>query len=423
MAERNTTLYELVERVENRVSRVFSEIARRVEHNQRRVLHAFHEAGVQEYHFAESTGYGYDDTGRDALESVYAQVFKTEAALVRPHITSGTHAIAASLFGVLRPGDKLLYITGRPYDTLEEVVGIRGEGNGTLRDFGILYEEVPLKSNAPDWEEIAYRMDETTKCIGIQRSRGYSTRPSFTVNEIADMVKFVKEIKEDVIVFVDNCYGEFVEGAEPTHCGVDLMAGSLIKNPGGGLAKSGGYIVGKKTLLEQVGARLTAPGVGTEGGAMYGYTRDYFQGFFLAPHVVGEALKGAVLTAAVLEELGFRTSPKWDEKRADLIQQIDFETPELLIAFCEGIQMASPVDARVLPEPGPMPGYADPVIMAAGTFVQGSSIELSADGPLRPPYTGFMQGGLTYAHVKIALLTALERMAATGLLSQLNKLK
>lgn len=411
-----TTFDQFVNRMEQRILPICQRISSLVEHNQRRVLHAFQEQNIQEYHFQESTGYGYDDLGRDALERVYADVFGTEAAIVRPHITSGTHAIAASLFGVLRPGDKLLYITGRPYDTLEEVVGLRGEGKGSLKDYHIAYEAVPLIGHALDWDRIRSRIDDDTKVIGIQRSRGYSTRPSFSVQEIAEMVTFVKGIKEDVIVFVDNCYGEFVEKEEPTHYGVDLMAGSLIKNPGGGWAKSGGYIVGKHALLEQVASRLTAPGVGVEGGAMYGYTRDFFQGFFLAPHVVGEALKGAVLTAAVLEELQFSTSPSWDESRTDLIQQIDFQSPDLLIAFCQGIQMASPVDARVLPEPGPMPGYEDPVIMAAGTFVQGASIELSADGPLRPPYTGFMQGGLTYAHVKIALMTALEKMAETGLL-------
>jgi cystathionine beta-lyase family protein involved in aluminum resistance len=416
MERSRAALTRLVNEAEQRLQPVYLRIAERVEYNQKRVLQAFQDANVQEHHFHESTGYGYDDSGRDALEAVYARVFHTEAAIVRPHITSGTHAIAACLFGILRPGDKLLYITGKPYDTLEDVIGSHGGGNGSLADFNIGYEHVPLKHNAPDWERIASHLDDKTKCVAIQRSRGYSRRPSFTVQEIADMVQFVKGIKRDVVVFVDNCYGEFVETAEPTEHGVDIMAGSLIKNPGGGFAKSGGYIVGKESLLEQVGGRLTAPGVSTEGGAMYGYTRDYFQGFFVAPHVVGEALKGAVLAASVLEELGFRTSPKWNEDRTDVIQQIDFESPELLIAFCQGIQAASPVDSRVLPEPGPMPGYEVPVIMAAGTFVQGASIELSADGPLRPPYTGFMQGGLTYSHVKIALISALDRMMSTGLL-------
>ena len=369
MSPLNKTINAFVESVEKRIAPQFSNIAKRVELNQQRVLDAFKEANVQEYHFAASTGYGYDDPGRDALEMAYKQVFGSEAAIVRPYITSGTHAIAACLFGVLRPGDKLVYITGKPYDTLEEVIGLRGKVSGSLREFGITYEEVPIQNNPLDWEQISRTIDAKTKCIGIQRSRGYSTRPSFTVKEINEMVNFVKEIKQDVVVFVDNCYGEFVEVEEPTHHGVDLMAGSLIKNPGGGLAKSGGYIVGREALVEQVGTRLTAPGVGNEGGAMYGYTRDYFQGFFLAPHVVGEALKGAVLTAAVLQQLNFSTSPAWDEERTDIIQQIDFKTPELLVAFCEGIQMASPVDSRVLPVPGPMPGYEDRVIMAAGTVV------------------------------------------------------
>lgn len=405
---------ELVDQMEKKVTAVFERIARRVEYHQERVLQAFREARVQEFHFAESTGYGYDDSGRDTLEAIYARLFGTEGAIVRPHITSGTHAIAACLFGVLRPGDRLLYITGKPYDTLDQVIGKEGDGTGSLADYGIIYEAVPLRNGKPDWDEIARHLDGRTKCVGIQRSCGYSRRPSFTVQEIAEMVRFVKEIKRDVVLFVDNCYGEFVEEKEPTHYGVDLLAGSLIKNPGGGLAKSGGYVVGKEALLKQVSARLTAPGVGTEGGAMYGgYTRDFFQGLFLAPHVVGEALKGAVLTAAVMEALGFPTFPKWGDKRTDIIQQIDFGDPELLVSFCQGIQMASPVDSYVVPQPGPMPGYEDPVIMAAGTFVQGASIELSADGPLRPPYTGYMQGGLTYAHVKIALCTALEQMRAT----------
>ncbi|WP_054949800.1 methionine gamma-lyase family protein [Numidum massiliense] len=409
-----SSLVAFVARIEQQVLPSFIHIAKQVEQNQRRVLDAFKAEYVQEFHFAASTGYGYGDTGRDALEAVYARVFGTEGAIVRPSITSGTHAIAASLFGVLRPGDELLYITGKPYDTLEEVIGEKGDGRGSLRDYGIVYNDVPLKAGRPDWEAISRSIGAKTKCIGIQRSRGYSDRPSFTVEEIAEMVRFVKEIKGDVIVFVDNCYGEFVETEEPPHRGADLIAGSLIKNPGGGLAKSGGYIAGKRTLLEQVAARLTAPGVGVEGGAMYGYTRDYFQGFFLAPHVVGEALKGAVLTAAVLEKLGFDTSPRWHDTRTDLIQQINFGSAEALVAFCQGIQMASPIDAHVVPVPGPMPGYEDPVIMAAGTFVQGSTIELSVDGPLRPPHTGYMQGGLTYAHVKIALETALAHMAAQG---------
>lgn len=400
--------------MEKKVTAVFERIARRVEYHQERVLQAFREARVQQFHFAESTGYGYDDSGRDTLEAIYARLFGTEGAIVRPHITSGTHAIAACLFGVLRPGDRLLYITGKPYDTLDQVIGKERDGTGSLADYGIIYEAVPLRNGKPDWDEIARHLDGRTKCVGIQRSCGYSRRPSFTVQEIAEMVRFVKEIKRDVVLFVDNCYGEFVEEKEPTHYGVDLLAGSLIKNPGGGLAKSGGYVVGKEALLKQVSARLTAPGVGTEGGAMYGgYTRDFFQGLFLAPHVVGEALKGAVLTAAVMEALGFSTFPKWGDKRTDIIQQIDFGDPELLVSFCQGIQMASPVDSYVVPQPGPMPGYEDPVIMAAGTFVQGASIELSADGPLRPPYTGYMQGGLTYAHVKMALCTALEQMRAT----------
>ncbi|WP_419179851.1 methionine gamma-lyase family protein [Polycladomyces zharkentensis] len=398
-------------RAEEKIARRLMEIERVVEENQWRVLTAFREEGVAEYHLHDSTGYGYDDLGRTALESIFANVFGAEAALVRPHIVSGTHAIAACLFGVLRPGDELLYITGQPYDTLHQVIGTGRDGSGSLADYGIHYRFVPLLPGGEvDEEGVRRAINERTRMIGIQRSRGYTDRPSFTVEQIAGMVRLVRSLAPDAVIFVDNCYGEFVETKEPTHVGADLIAGSLIKNPGGGLAKSGGYIAGKKEWVERAAARLVAPGIRAEGGATHGYLRDYFQGLFLAPHVVGEALKGAVFAAAVLEEAGFSTDPGWDSPRTDIIQQIRFGNPEALIAFCRGIQAASPIDAHLRPEPAPMPGYDDPVIMAAGTFVQGASIELSADGPLRPPYVGFMQGGLTYAHVKIGILTALDHI-------------
>lgn len=408
----------IAQEIELKISPRIKEIERVVDYNQAVVLNAFREHEVGEFHFAPSTGYGYDDMGRTTLERIYARVFGGEAALVRPQIVSGTHAIAICLFGLLRPGDELLYITGDPYDTLEEVIGTRGEGQGSLHDFGVSYRAIPLTENGQvDIERVKAAIHDKTKVIGIQRSRGYSGRPSYTVKQIAEMVAAVKSVKPDIIVFTDNCYGEFTEEEEPLHAGVDIMAGSLIKNPGGGLAKTGGYIVGRKDLVQLSSYRMAAPGIGGEGGASLYSLHEMYQGFFLAPHVVGEALKGAVFAAGLFERLGFTTYPAWHETRTDLIQSVEFGKPELLIAFCQGIQQASPVDAHVTPHPAEMPGYADKVIMAAGTFVQGASIELSADGPLRPPYRCFLQGGLTYSHVKLGVLYALDRMADTGLIS------
>lgn len=408
----------LVEEVEAQIDARVREINKMADFNQFKVLRAFQEEEVSDYHFAPSTGYGYDDVGRSTLERIYAKVFGGEAALVRPQIISGTHAIAICLFGLLRPGDELMYITGAPYDTLEEVVGVRGNGQGSLKDYGIGYQAIPLTAEgAVDYERVSQSISDKTKVIGIQRSRGYADRPSFPVEQIREMVRFVKELKPDVIVFADNCYGEFTEALEPTQVGVDIMAGSLIKNPGGGLAKTGGYIVGKEDLVTLASYRMAAPGIGAEGGASLYSLHEMFQGFFLAPHVVGEALKGATFTAGMLERLGFRTNPKWHEERTDLIQSVEFGSAEKLIAFCQGIQKASPVDSHVRPEPSDMPGYADKVIMAAGAFIQGASIELSADGPLREPYLGFVQGGLTYSHVKVGVLTALDSLAEKGLLT------
>lgn len=385
--------------------------------NQQKVLQAFHSQKVSDHHFNPSTGYGYDDEGRDTLEKVYAEVFKAEAALVRAQIISGTHAITISLFGILRPGDELLYITGKPYDTLESIVSGGDKDTGSLRDFGIGYSHIDLDSNnQPDWNKIKEAVTDKTKVFAIQRSRGYDTRPSFTVDEIEAMIEKVRGIKKDAIVFVDNCYGEFVEMREPIEAGADLIAGSLIKNPGGGLAKIGGYIAGRHDLVEKCAYRMTSPGIGGEAGASLNTLRDMYQGFFMAPHIVSQALKGAIFTAALLEESGMATTPHYKDKRTDLIQSVSFETAEQMIAFCRTIQANSPVNAQFLPEAAYMPGYEDDVIMAAGTFVQGSSIELTADGPIRPPYTAFIQGGLTYEHVRIAVVNAVEDLRKKQLL-------
>jgi len=416
--QHGAALRPIVEKVEEQIASRHREIDRLVDYNQLKVLRSFQKHEVSDFHFAPSTGYGYDDTGRNTLESIYADVFGGEAALVRPQIISGTHAIAISLFGVLRPGDELLYITGKPYDTLEEVVGVRGEGQGSLKDYGIGYSVVPLTDTGEvDFAAVANAITPATKVIGIQRSRGYADRPSFSIAKIKEMVDFVKEINPNLIVFTDNCYGEFTEEKEPLQVGVDIMAGSLIKNPGGGIVKTGGYIVGKEELVRLASYRMAAPGIGAEGGASLYSLLEMFQGFFLAPHVVGEALKGAIFSSAILERLGFRTNPLWHEPRTDLIQSIEFGSADRLITFCQGIQKAAPVDSHVTPYPSEMPGYADQVIMAAGTFIQGASIEFSADGPIRPPYLGFVQGGLTYSHVKVGILTALDGLMTKGLLT------
>ncbi|MEN1969950.1 methionine gamma-lyase family protein [Lentibacillus sp. N15] len=388
-----------------------------VEINQKRVLDAFKRNRVSDSHFHSTTGYGYDDTGRETLEALYAEVFGGEDALVRPQIVSGTHAISTALFALLRPGDELVYITGKPYDTLESVIGKNREDSGSLQDFGIIYKEVPLLANGlVNYQEINRVITAKTKVIGIQRSKGYDDRPSFTINQIQEMVQVVKEINPEILVFVDNCYGEFVEEREPLHVGADLIAGSLIKNPGGGIVRSGGYIAGRTDLVLQCGHRLTAPGLGKETGATLHMLQEMYQGFFLAPHVVGEALKGAVLTARFLELLGYSPSPTYQAERTDLIQSVTFPDAAQMIAFCQTIQMNSPVNAFVTPVPSPMPGYDDDVIMAAGTFIQGASLELTADGPIRAPYTAFVQGGLTYEHVKIALKEAAKQLIEKGLL-------
>ncbi|MBS4172611.1 methionine gamma-lyase family protein [Bacillus sp. FJAT-49736] len=409
-------LQPIVVETEKQIAAIHQQIDQRVEENQFRVLQSFQNHRVSDTHFIPSTGYGYDDIGRDTLEKIYAQVFGGEVGLVRPQIISGTHAISIALFGILRPGDELLYITGKPYDTLEEIVGIRGSGNGSLKEFNIHYNSIPLTpSGQVDLEAVRSAIKPNTKMIGIQRSKGYANRPSFTIAEIEEMISFVKKIKPDTVVFVDNCYGEFVETKEPCHVGADLMAGSLIKNPGGGIAKTGGYLVGKKEFVESCSYRMTSPGIGAEAGASLYSLQDMYQGFFLAPHIVGQALKGAIFTSAILQKFGMNTHPAWNTYRTDLIQSVQFDDPDKMIEFCQAIQFSSPVNSYVTPYPSYMPGYEDDVIMAAGTFIQGASMELTADGPLRPPYTAYVQGGLTYSHVKIAICSALDRLMNKGL--------
>ncbi len=410
-------LLPIIKKIDQKIAPILSEIESRAHLNQHRVLKSFQMNKVSDSHFTPTTGYGYDDHGRDVLDKIYAEVFGAEAGLVRTQMISGTHAISTALFGILRPNDELLYITGRPYDTLEEIVGIRGAGNGSLKEFGISYQSVDLKQDGSiDFDTVKEKISTKTKMIGIQRSKGYADRPSFTIDQIEDMIKFVKEINSDLVVFVDNCYGEFVEEKEPCHVGADLMAGSLIKNPGGGIVKMGGYIVGKKEYVEACGYRLTSPGIGAEAGASLYSLQEMYQGFFLSPHIVGEALKGAVFTSAFLDELGMNTYPSWDSKRTDLIQSVKLNNKEQMIAFCQQIQFASPVNSHVTPYPSYMPGYEDDVIMAAGTFIQGASIELTADGPIRPPYEAYIQGGLTYGHVKIAVAMAVDQLMNKNLL-------
>ena len=407
----------LVEEVEQMIKPIHEKIEERIDRNQFRVLKSYQNHKVSDSHFIPSTGYGYDDYGRDTLDKIYAEVFGGEAGLVRIQMISGTHAIATALYGVLRPGDELLYITGKPYDTLEEIIGIRGQGTGSLKEYGITYNSVDITEDGKfDFQAVAKALKSNTKMVAIQRSKGYAARPSFTIDQIEEIIRFVKEIKTDVVVFVDNCYGEFTEDLEPCHVGADLIAGSLIKNPGGGLAKTGGYIVGKQKWVEACSYRLTVPGIGAEAGASLYNLQDMYQGFFLAPHVVGQSLKGAVFTAALLERLGMNSNPKWDSKRTDLIQAVQFDDRDKMVAFCQAIQFASPINSHVTPYPAYMPGYEDDVIMAAGTFIQGASIELTADGPTRPPYVVYVQGGLTYSHVKLAICIALNSLLEKGLI-------
>ncbi len=378
--------------------------------NQMKVLAAMRENRLSEACFAPTTGYGYNDLGRETLERIYADVFGTEDALVRPQIASGTHALALALMSQLRPGDRLLSPVGKPYDTLEEVIGIR-PSDGSLAEYGISYSQVDLLPDGSfDWEGIEKALNEETRMVTIQRSRGYATRPTLSVEAIGRLISFIKERKPDVICMVDNCYGEFVETAEPSQAGADLVVGSLIKNPGGGLAPIGGYLCGTKACIERAAHRLTSPGLGREVGATLGVTHSFLQGLFLAPAVVKNAVKGALFAAALYEKLGFDAVPRAAEIRHDIIQEIEFHDPRLLQAFCEGIQAASPVDSFVRPEPWDMPGYDAQVIMAAGTFISGASIELSADGPMKEPYAVFFQGGLTYEHARYGIMMTLQKI-------------
>ena len=404
--------FELGKKAEELVYPEFKRIDETAEFNQIKVLNVFSRHKVSEAHLGLSTGYGYDDLGRDTLEKIYAEVFGTESALVRHSIVSGTHAICSCLFGMLRPGDTLVSATGAPYDTLEEIIGKRGSGVGSLKEWGINYKEVDLKENGEiDLDALSCVLsDKTVRVVELQRSKGYAWRPSYTLSQLEPAISLIKKKRPDVYIMVDNCYGEFVEKQEPTKIGADIIAGSLIKNPGGGLALTGGYLAGRRDLVEMVSYRLTSPGIGSEVGASLGMNRHMYQGFFMAPHTVAQALKTAVLASKVFELLGYDVSPKAEDIRGDIIQSFKFNSPEKLCAFCRGIQRGAPIDSFVIPEPWDMPGYDNQVVMAAGAFVSGSSIEISADGPIRPPYAAYMQGGLTYESGKLSVLCAAENL-------------
>ena len=410
-------VYQFSREILDSLSARFCAIDQNAEYNQLKVIKAMQDNKVSEACLLGTTGYGYNDLGRDTLEAVYASVFHTEDALVRPQITCGTHALALALMSNLRPGDELLSPVGKPYDTLEEVIGIR-PSKGSLAEYNITYRQVDLLTDGSfDYENIKKAINEKTKRVTIQRSKGYQTRPTFSVQRIGELISFIKKIKPDVICMVDNCYGEFVERMEPTDVGADMAVGSLIKNPGGGLAPIGGYIVGKKECVENAAYRLTSPGLGKEVGASLGILKDFYQGIFLAPTVTAGALKGAIFAANVYEKLGFHVVPNATETRHDIIQAVTFGTPQGVIAFCKGIQAAAPVDSFVTPEPWDMPGYDSKVIMAAGAFVSGSSIELSADGPIKPPYAVYFQGGLTYEHARFGIMKTLQNVIDTGLVA------
>ena len=394
----------IIELAEEKVQQYFKHVDKVKEFNQKKVLEAFRKNKIGLEHFATVSGYGHDDMGREALDKTFADAFRAEAAIVRNHFVSGTHAIACALFGNLRHGEKLVSVVGTPYDTMEEVIGTRGNYRASLMGHGVKYEEIPLVNNLDvDFEKLEKTIDKSVNMVTIQRSRGYSTRKSLNIETTKKVIDIVKSKNPDCICFVDNCYCEFVEEKEPLEIGADLIAGSLIKNPGGGIVETGGYIAGKQEFVEQAAYRLTAPGIGTEGGAMLNQTRLIFQGLFMAPSIVSEAIKGAILASQVFEDIGFISTPKPDVLRTDLIQTIEFGKPEPLLAFCKALQHNSPVESYLTPIPDEVPGYDDKLIMAGGSFIEGSTIELSADGPMRAPYAAYMQGGLNYAHVKIAL--------------------
>ncbi len=400
-----------IKNIEKQISQQFEFVDEIRDFNQKKVLNAFIENKVAPEHFYTVSGYGHDDLGREVLDKVFAQVFKSEKAIVRNHFVSGTHALACALMGNLRQGEKLISVAGSPYDTMQEVIGTRGDKRASLMGYGVLYEEIPLLNEMDiDFKTLEEKIDETCNMVLIQRSRGYSLRNSLDIETIAKIIHIVKSKNPNCICFVDNCYGEFVEKMEPTEVGADLIAGSLIKNPGGGIVEAGGYIAGKEEFVEQAAMRLTAPGIGSEGGAMLNQLRLIFQGFFMAPSIVSEAVKGAILAAKIFEEIGYISTPKFDQKRTDIIQTITFNNAEPLEHFCKTVQELSPINSYVTPIPDDIPGYEDKVIMAGGTFIEGSTIELSADGPLRAPYAVYMQGGLNYAHVKIVLESILKKI-------------
>ncbi|NLN97649.1 MAG: hypothetical protein GX127_04590 [Eubacteriaceae bacterium] len=415
-----------VDRIAKKNEKILNAMDKMAEMHQYRVIKAMQNAGLAEHHFNGTTGYGYDDMGRDALEAIYAEVFGGEDALVRPHIASGTHAIALCLYGILRPGDELLSITGKPYDTIVSVIGSENneKDEGTLRDLGVHYRQVELtESGDIDIQAALSHLNEKTKMVYMQRSKGYSWRKALTISDIEKAVALIKKAAPKVKIFIDNCYGEFLDTKEPPHVGVDLIAGSLIKNPGGGIAPTGGYVVGKKDCVMQAAARLSAPGIAKEVGATLGVNRILMMGLFLAPTVVAQAIKTAILMAASYRELGYEVCPSVEDYRSDIIQSIQFGVPEAVTTFCKAVQEAAPVDSYVTPEPWDMPGYTCPVIMAAGAFIQGSSIELSADAPMREPYIAYFQGGLTHYHGKLGLLLTLERLKQAGLLKNKEKLE
>ncbi len=417
------SFFRISDRIENAADKAillckeqFDYIEEVTEYNQLKVQKAFINNGISESHFVNSTGYGYGDRGRETLDKVWAEIFGAEDALVRHNFTCGTHTLATALFGVLRPGDKMLCVTGTPYDTIHGVIGISGEGMGSLKDFGVEYSEVPLKNERLDFDAIENAVNDNTTMVYIQRSRGYELRPSLSVDEIGKVCDIVKKKNPNVIVMVDNCYGEFVEKTEPTQVGADLIAGSLIKNAGGGIATTGGYIAGRHDLVEKCAYRLTTPGLGKEVGATLGMNRELYMGLFFAPHTVGEALKSAVFISALFESFGYSVTPKYNEIRHDIVQCLGLENAESLVAFCQGIQSGSPIDSFVLPEPWDMPGYDSKVVMAAGAFTLGSSIELSADAPIREPYYAWIQGGLNFHSAKICAKLAAQQMEDKGLL-------
>lgn len=406
---------ELVEEAEKEVSKEFKKLDDIMAYNQYKVLDAFQKNRLSDTQFRWNTGYGYDDPGREAIEKVYADIFHTEKSLVRPTIVNGTHALAITLLGILRPGDELIYCTGGPYDTLEEVIGIRGEGMGSLKDYGISYKQVELLPDGSiDLEGVKNAISEKTKMVTVQRATGYGWRKAITIEQIEEWAKFVTEINPNIVKMTDNCYGEFLDIKEPTDVGVDVIAGSLIKNPGGGLALTGGYVAGRADLIDMIQYRMTCPGIGGECGLTFGQTRTMFQGMFQAPKVVNGAVKGAILCGKVYEKLGYEVCPKAEDTRSDIIQAVQLKDPDALVLFCQAIQAAAPIDAHVAPVPWAMPGYESDVIMAAGAFIQGSSIELSADAPMREPYNVYFQGGLTYEHSKFGVIKSVDALYKAG---------